>query len=512
MEMSREQQDIISANGNLVISAGAGSGKTRVLVEKMQRDLDANTSWKTVAGITFTIKASKEIRNRLILQDDNIFIGTNNAFCISEIIKPFARDVYDGINGTDFDTAYTVKQNTFDDCLRYLKEEKKLCVLQDNRQNFIFKLALYILRNSQIARDYLSSKYCKLYIDEYQDTDTDMHNLFLYLLDELHIELFIVGDEKQSIYRWRGANPKLFINLFNDNRFAHKELNANFRSTPQIQNLSNIICETRLDLIGNIAKNITDSNIIQIASNDMNNFIVETVNNLSLQTCVLCRTNRQATDITNFLNSQNLHFICIPATPMDDISNNSAWVYASFCEYYYLDKNIYKFIDQIPNIEEIENKRNNFYVSIKNKLTAIEDAKTNETEFISKFKLLGAFIDCELTDEAIKLTRDTILDIENKGYKLAFIDGDKDNQVATIHKSKGKEFDLVFLFAEDYNSWQVEDKNLFYVATTRAKKKAYILTSNTNNSNAIKYIKNAISTNHLDWHNFFAFENRILST
>lgn len=48
-------------------------------------------------------------------------------------------------------------------------------------------------------------------LDEYQDCDKDMHALFMYICESLNIDTFVVGDEKQSIYMWRGAYPKAFM-------------------------------------------------------------------------------------------------------------------------------------------------------------------------------------------------------------------------------------------------------------------------------------------------------------
>ena len=69
------------------------------------------------------------------------------------------------------------------------------------------------------CRLYLQAKYFKIYIDEYQDCDKSMHKFFMYLCDELNIETFVVGDEKQSIYIWRGAYPEAFKSIWNKPNF-----------------------------------------------------------------------------------------------------------------------------------------------------------------------------------------------------------------------------------------------------------------------------------------------------
>ena len=69
------------------------------------------------------------------------------------------------------------------------------------------------------CRLFLKAKYFKIYVDEYQDCDRTMHDFFMYLCNELGIELFVVGDEKQSIYIWRGAYPEAFHSIWTMDNF-----------------------------------------------------------------------------------------------------------------------------------------------------------------------------------------------------------------------------------------------------------------------------------------------------
>ena len=79
-----------------------------------------------------------------------------------------------------------------------------------------------------------------LFLDEFQDSDTDMYNFFMYLKNELEIDLFIVGDEKQAIYLWRGAQRNIF-RLLEDENIQSFELITNFRSHPEIVNYANLM-------------------------------------------------------------------------------------------------------------------------------------------------------------------------------------------------------------------------------------------------------------------------------
>lgn len=94
MTLSISQNEIVSSKGNMIVSASAGTGKTYTMVSKIAYELEQNHTHKVIAAITFTIKAAKEIKNRLKIDTTDHFIGTNNSFVIEEIIKPFIRDVY----------------------------------------------------------------------------------------------------------------------------------------------------------------------------------------------------------------------------------------------------------------------------------------------------------------------------------------------------------------------------------------------------------------------------------
>src|SRR5690606_20972280 len=102
------------------------------------------------------------------------------------------------------------KFETTQEGLEQLRTDHIMGTYRNNKKNFIFELALIILDKSRAAREYLQAKYEMIFIDEYQDSDKDMHKLFMYFYEHLNLKLFIVGDEKQAIYHWRGAEEDIF--------------------------------------------------------------------------------------------------------------------------------------------------------------------------------------------------------------------------------------------------------------------------------------------------------------
>lgn len=146
MSLSEIQQEIADTPGNMIVSASAGTGKTHTMVAKIEKEIEDNHTHKVIAAITFTVKAAKEIKERLKIDSSDHFIGTNNSFVIEEIIKPFAKDVYGDEFKGDINTDYSIKVNTFEDGLAYLSEYKTICSYADNKKNFVFDLALRIVK------------------------------------------------------------------------------------------------------------------------------------------------------------------------------------------------------------------------------------------------------------------------------------------------------------------------------------------------------------------------------
>ena len=113
MTLTTIQKEIINAKGNLIVRASAGTGKTHTMVHKIELELAENRTHKVIAAITFTIKAAKEIKERLAVDISQHFIGTNNSFVIEEIIKPFMKDIYGSEYDIDMGTDYSVHINSF---------------------------------------------------------------------------------------------------------------------------------------------------------------------------------------------------------------------------------------------------------------------------------------------------------------------------------------------------------------------------------------------------------------
>lgn len=482
--LSPIQKEIVEQPGNLIVRASAGTGKTHTMVSKIAYDIENQHTHKVIAAITFTIKAANEIKERLTIDSTSHFIGTNNSFAIEEIIKPFMKDVFGMEYKLDMSTDYSVQVNTYTEGLEKIKDEQILCSYVNSKENFIFQLALNILKESKACQLYLQAKYFKIYVDEYQDCDKDMHALFIYICETLQIDTFVVGDEKQSIYMWRGAYPKAFMSIWERNDFTKKFMRDNFRSCQQIQNYSNLLCNETRDLF----KPVDDLSSIIMVCATADNWVSSVVPYLdSKKKCALLRYSNANTEAgANELTAGNIKFTYVPQTPIADITTETAWLYNAIAKFFILPKySAFDFRDEIPN-EVVGNRRILNY--IKKALGMLDECIKQEDffEFEKQIVLIANYLGYETKTEHCERLYRTICD---KRYHPAFSIKDLNRIAITFHSSKGLEFEQVILFVSDYRLSGEQDIYNHYVAATRAKSKLIMVYIN-DDLNAKQFARN----------------------
>ena len=482
--LSLIQKEIVEQPGNLIVRASAGTGKTHTMVSKIVYDIEHQHTHKVVAAITFTIKAANEIKERLTIDTTNHFIGTNNSFAIEEIIKPFMKDVFGMEYKLDMSTDYSTKVNTFAEGLAKIKDEQIVCSYVNSRINFVFQLAFEILKKSKACQLYLQAKYFKIYVDEYQDCDKDMHEFFMYICETLQIDTFIVGDEKQSIYMWRGAFPKAFMSIWDRPDFSKKFMRDNFRSCQQIQNYSNLLCNETRDLY----KPVEDLSSVILVCAKANNWVSSIIPYLDTEKkCALLRYSKANAEAgSNELTDGNVGFTYVPQTPIADITTETAWLYSAVAKFFILPKySVFDFRDEIPN-EVVGNKRVLNY--IKNAFSILDGCIKQEDDvgFEKQIVLMADYLGYETRSDHCERLYRTICD---KRYHSAFKIDDLKRIAITFHSSKGLEFEQVIVFVSDYRLSNEQDIYNHYVAATRAKSKLIMVYIN-DDWNAKQFAKN----------------------
>lgn len=469
------REGILNNEGNILVSASAGSGKTTIMVKKMALELEKIQDHRTIAAITFTVKATNEIKKKASKIINKTFaVMTNDSFIESEIIRPFISDSL----GVDFTNDYTVdydnnsKFSTYEKGLIQLKNQKILGGFYDKKLNFNFKLALNILQSSQAAQEYIMYKYAVIFIDEYQDSDIDMHHFFMYLKNKLKIKLFIVGDEKQAIYRWRGAMSDIFSRV-RSQKFNAFELVTNFRCHHEIENYANLFHNTNYfrQQSDKTVKNIILKKYMPADNRKFDDFIIEFDKLISLdlidlekEVTIISNLNDDARAISELLQKGGYDFVFIPKLPIEDGLPNGLLLkeLALYCK-----NDSYSIFDFIENshIDERNQTRIEIESIVKNLKKSKKLSKDNIAAIVSN---LANYFSIVITKSEIDKF---IESVTNNIYDMAFQITEKKHVVMTVFSSKGLEFDQVISFSRYYNLYKNQHKENHYVSITRAKEK-----------------------------------------
>lgn len=284
----QQKEGVFTTEGAVLILAGAGSGKTGVLTHRIAHlidDLGVNSY--NILAITFTNKAAKEMKERVDrlvgMGADSAWIMTFHAACVRILRRYICRIGYDN-NFTIYDT--DDQKSVIKDILKrknldpkQYKDRTILSVISNAKDNLISPDDMYqssggnynTMKTAEIYREYqeqlkknnavdfddIISLTVKLFnedkevlryyqerfryimVDEYQDTNRAQFNL-IRLLAGGHGNLCVVGDDDQSIYKFRGAdinNILDFEKYFNDAKII--KLEQNYRSTQKILDVAN---------------------------------------------------------------------------------------------------------------------------------------------------------------------------------------------------------------------------------------------------------------------------------
>lgn len=468
IKITREQEDIINAEGNVIVTADAGTGKTFTLLTKISADMNNYYGHKVPAALTFTHKVAAEIKSRM-KNGEGYFIGTNDSFALNEIIIPFFYDAFsidwdDSIN-SDYSKAYSF--SCFSEGVNQIKVKRILGTYIDNGKNFTFELALYIMKHSQACRDYLKARYYKLYIDEYQDCDGDMIKLFMNIEHNLGIPLFLVGDVKQSIYMWRGAKPRYFLNLCKYENFLFFDLTVNHRSTQEIQNYANLFAE---DKWSSIIPGGKVSNVILLHASDWPEKL-KSIIDFKKGSAILRYSNPNVTFSVEKMAQVGENFIGIRRPSINDIQPERRWLFNIIVKCALSsDYSIYDFMNDCP-LELDQDQLRQIWI----KLSQFRGNRGAVTE--SAIRKVAALCSVAFSEDDYGKVCESMMPPECNAF---FSYPDCTNLAMTLFLAKGLEFNQVIIFLSDFGNYRgksIAEDVLFkhYVAATRAKNKLVII-------------------------------------
>lgn len=288
---SAQEAAVKHTNGPLLIMAGAGSGKTKVLTCKIAKLLDDGVAPYNILAITFTNKAATEMRERVDrmigAKAKDVWLSTFHSFCARflrreiEVLEKYKKNfvIYDS-----GDTQVVIKS-----CLKALNLDEKQYtpgsvqaaisnaknmlqgprtfmrdantffsqkigevyqmyqqkLVANNALDFddLLMLAVGVLEENEEVRQKYQGRFKYILVDEYQDTNGAQYQLTK-ILAARHHNLCVVGDADQSIYGWRGADISNIMGFEKDYPDAQSiKLEQNYRSTKNILAAANAVIE-----------------------------------------------------------------------------------------------------------------------------------------------------------------------------------------------------------------------------------------------------------------------------
>ena len=287
LEKLNEQQRnaVTDTEGAVLVFAGAGSGKTRVLTHRIMYLIEEKSVFpQNILAITFTNKATREMKQRLsdMLGVNDVWVSTFHSLCVT-ILHRYAEDIGYTANFSIYDDAASKRillrvlrekhidekekdkfayhiskaknagkdsDTYFNDIRQAEKNPMQLCEVyeaydallkENNAMDFddLLIKCYNLLNTSERALKYYSEKFRYIHVDEFQDTNSIQFDL-LRMLSSKWKNIFAVGDDDQSIYGWRGADVRNILEF--DKTFPNAKiykLEQNYRSTQQILDCAN---------------------------------------------------------------------------------------------------------------------------------------------------------------------------------------------------------------------------------------------------------------------------------
>lgn len=509
MKLTEEQNDAINYNGNMVLTACPGSGKTTVIVNKVAKVLSECSSYQGIIAISYTNKSSDELKRRCgkaVVDTKSSFFGTIDKFYISEVIIKFIPHLWGALPKdlitVKYDSLSIEKKedvkNLFSNELVFSNiEEDNFSPLKDLYCSGLMVLelipilALYVLKKSKSCTRYFKSKYKAIFIDEYQDAGYLQHLVFLFL-SESGIISTAVGDLDQSIYGYSGRSEKYLLELRDRNiNFKAFTIEINHRCHPSIINYANRLKNPNCDLLSVNKIHVFRKNI-QGSQIDIAKWIGNQIPLIISRGCagkpnniaILTRGNRSAEIISSSLDFPNRVFLDDQLSKLDGRESQllKRLMLLRFSPGHTAQSIIDEYGTRVIKKAKVTELRERLY-----KVKNIDDCDLIELINGIFFEFELGKLDVQKIDAIDEIIRSP--EVQNN-YKPISHD---EIQVLTLHKSKGLEFD--FVFHVDLYDWVLPQReyikgsfeevftniqqclNLHYVGVTRAKNFTVLITS-----------------------------------
>ena len=603
MQLSKPQQEAIATTeGQVILISCPGSGKTSTVVRRVQYMVEHGIPAQQILVLTFSRAAASEMKERFLKlaskekQGEEVWFATIHSFCFNvisaayklkadnilgesegwmiirkgldvlkkqKILKMDIRDYADftssclreisviNNNGVDWNTykAQTCPTSEFKAIYELYEKQKRYIGKID--YDDMLKMCYQLLSEREDYLSYYKKRFRYIIVDEYQDTNFLQRDI-LYLLagSPEEANLCVVGDDDQSIYKFRGAKPEIMLS-FADTYPSCKQIymDMNYRSEPYIvQHAKNLIENNHTRFNKDIKAFKTGEGLItempaQTSDMEVRN-IVNSIKKVHMEKkteyedmAVLFRNNKQASFLSLVLMRKGIPFHSNDVI----VSPYKHWIFNDLMAYYRLAEhignghdlvqvinkpnrfipldNLYKIVPEENEVAKIVYK--NIWEPWKRN-RAVEEVhdffqnlrllrKNNPIDFLRMVRSMAGYdaylknyavyrnmdlteltsiLDSYLTDikENSLTTMDDWLQYAKEiNAKIDQMNKDRSRKgvaISTMHKAKGLEWDTVFILGADDGTIPSkkavdqgnleEERRLFYVAVTRAKRELYL--------------------------------------
>lgn len=359
----KQKTAVLHQQGPMLVLAGAGSGKTKVLTNRIANLIENGISPGNILAITFTNKAAQEMKERVkkligpnanyiqistfhslglkLIKENYEFLGYEKNFIILDsddtltVVKKLmkelnmnpkyynAKEIRNKISSAKNELISPEKFKKIEFDQKIITLYKKYCekLKQGNSVDFddLLLLPIKLFENNPAILENYQERYKYILIDEYQDTNEAQY-IFSKMLAQKYQNIFVVGDNDQAIYAFRGANYKNILNFEKDYPQCQTILlEENYRSTQTILNAANsIIKHNKLRKEKNLWSNNEEGNKIKYIKTDdekaEGEYIVKQIKNLTKKgvnyddIAILYRTNAQSRTIEEAMLKSNIPY------------------------------------------------------------------------------------------------------------------------------------------------------------------------------------------------------------
>lgn len=345
MELSKSQNDIVlSDSRNIVVDAAAGSGKTRVLVERVKHLISKGADPNRIVIITYTNKAADELVQRLssVSGSDKCFIGTIHSYAYKLLRR---NDMTFEIFSEDIQTRYMRYliekygyRCTFSDYELFVKLEKLVSLgkmskndvskhfsdisVYNEIMNLLGRETSYACKETvvtlckqnnvltfddlieSVTKQKLFGKIEHLFVDEVQDIGYLEFNFLLALKAENN---FMIGDDYQNIYGFRGGDVRIFLSLIENDDWKTYTLSENYRCARSIIDYANNIIKNATDIVNKDVVAFRDTcGDVQFFSKSMLAKEIKKLQNEKF--LILVRTNKEASSVCAALKADGIPY------------------------------------------------------------------------------------------------------------------------------------------------------------------------------------------------------------